>query len=574
MKKAEKIKKFFFISFLFFLIALYQIPQQTAASEFIDSLSDDEKKFLLTKKTLVSLCDYNFPPFEFMDPKTNAMNGFNVDLMNKISKMLNVRIIVMPLQWEKVIPALLNNEGDIIQGIIFTKERNDLIEFSVPFLISSRTIFFNKLNTNKIRTISDLKERKVAIQRGDVSESLINSHSDIEKIFFNNQKDGLLALQNNMVDAFIGNRYLTFYLINKLNLDNIIWTENNIHTSDYCIGLKKNDIILKNIMDKAIKKIKNSNDYDDLMKKWFTVKVENKHNVKIYFIISLILIVISFFFILTFIWVYSLRKAIRSKTEKISKTQDELILQNSRLKEANEQLKKLDSMKDNFLSNVSHELRTPLVSILGYMNLLETDKLGKLEEKQEKAVKIVRKNINKLLTMITTLLDVTKNEEYLDKNFRFEYIDLTSVVNNNIYLYSPMLEQRKIKFSFKFDEKEKFIIKSKRQFVEIIISNVITNGIKYNRDNGNLFIELTKDENWFILIVKDTGIGIESAQLGKIFEKFYQIDNKITTNSGGFGLGLYLVKKYIDIIKGKVEISSKPGEGTTFKLYFNNKEHV
>lgn len=566
----EKKKAHNFLFLLFFIF----ISHRLSSSDFYDSLTKDEKKYLETKKKIIALCDYNFPPFEFISPETKSPTGFNSELIKCISNLINIPIIITPKKWEEVIPALLNNEGDIIQGLIFTKEREETLLFSIPFIISSRTIFFNKKSSGLIKSLDDLKNKKAAVQRGDVSDSLISGRSEIEKIYYSSQKDGLLALQNNMVDAFIGNKYLALYLIKKLDLFNIDYIGQNIHTSDYCIGFQKKDAILKNIFDKALKEIKNSSEYDNLFKKWFPEKIEPKYNSKIYFLIPLILIVISFFFILTFILVFSMRKAIRGKTEKIYKTQDELILQNAKLKEANEQLKKLDTMKDNFLSNVSHELRTPLVSILGYMNLIENGKLGVLDEKQDKAIKIVRRNIDKLLTMITTLLDVIKIEQSFEKTAQIEFIDLVAVVNNNIYLYSPLLEQRKIAFSFDYNKNEKYIIKSKRQFVEIIISNVFTNAIKYNRDGGNIFIELTKNENWFILIIQDSGIGIDPANIGRVFEKFYQVENKITANSGGFGLGLYLVKKYLELLNGKVELFSKPGEGSTFKLYFDNREKI
>jgi len=171
--------------------------------------------------------------------------------------------------------------------------------------------------------------------------------------------------------------------------------------------------------------------------------------------------------------------------------------------------------------------------------------------------------------MITNLLDITKAEEFYHLSNSEEYIDIAAIISNAVTLYSPLISQRKIKINFLFNKNDKFIIKSHKHYVDIIINNIITNAIKYNIDNGKIFIELTKNEKWIILKVIDTGIGIEEMNLSKIFDKFFQIDNKITANSGGFGLGLYLVKKYLTMLKGNISVKSEYGKGSTFILDFN-----
>ncbi|MBP7653006.1 transporter substrate-binding domain-containing protein [Candidatus Dependentiae bacterium] len=572
MEKCKKIKINNFIFYFIFCCAFIPALSYNAVSKPVIEFSQEEMNYISSKQKIIVLCDYYFPPFIFEDAVTKQIKGFSVDIIKAISEKTGLEVVFKSMRWEKVIPALLNKDGDIIAGIILTPERNQILDFSTPYLFSSRNIFVQKGNPKKILTINDLKFKKIAVQKSDVCENVIKNINGANIIFTDNQKDGILYLNNKLIDAFVGNKFLGIYLIKSLKITNIDMIEGNIAASDYCIGMNKGNEVLKNIINKTLNILKMSDEYDEIYNKWFSLsEINEKMNVQYKQIILIVLLILFIFFILLVIsltWIYVLKKAIKYQTKKINLSRNELIEQNRKIIESNEQLKKLDSMKDNFVSNVSHELRTPLVSILGYVNLLEEKKLGDLSEKQIKAINIIAKNINKLLTIINSLLDITRSEEKLFKDKR-EYVDLVKMIENSIALYEPMIKSRNIKVSFDYDKSAKYVFESHMQLVEIIINNLITNAIKYNKNEGSIFIELTKNEKTIILSVKDTGIGIDKIHFPKIFDRFYQIDNKITSNSGGFGIGLYLIKKYATILKSSIELESEIGKGSEFKIIFN-----
>jgi len=550
--------------------ALDKPPQ----SEQIDGFTVEELNYLANKKELIVICDEYFPPFEYKNYLTGQVEGFNIDFFKAIAANLKLTLKIKPTRWESVIPNLLNKDCDLIAGILRTPGRLEIMDFSDPYIISVRNIFVNKNNKYQIDNINQLKNLKVAVQKGDVCENLIKSVSDVNVIFTQNQKDGLLYLENNLVDAFVGNKFVGLYLIKSLQLRNIRRLDKNMFVSDYCIGLRKNEPILKNILNKSVNRLKISQEYDRIYQKWFVPASDIYPNEKTFtgkllYIVMLGLALLVIIFAISLTWIWSLKKGIKRQTRKILEAKNEALEQHKKLAAANEQLQKLDSMKDNFISNVSHELKTPLVSILGYLNLMIERKLGDLTDRQEKATNIIFKNINKLLSIINTLLEITKSEEQMFKSNR-EYVDLTALIQNALTLYNPMIETRNIKVIFDYDKNRKFLLYTQRQLTEIIINNLVTNAIKYNKDGGSIFIELTKLEKFIILIMRDTGIGIDNEQLTKIFDRFYQIDNKITSNSGGLGLGLYLVKKYVTLLKSKIEVKSELNVGSEFKIYFYN----
>lgn len=547
---------------------LFFLPDLVYAKPLIE-FTKAELEYLDKKKEIIVLCDHYFPPFEFEDANTKKMTGFGVELVETVSKVLGIKPVFKPMRWEKAIPALLNKDGDIICGIIHTPKRLEIIDFSIPYLSTSRNIFVLKGNPLNIKKLEDLTLKKVAVQKGDVCEEIVKKNVSSSIIFTDNQKDGILYLNNKLVDAFVGNKYVGVYLMNTLKLKNISILDGNVAASDFCIGLNKDNELLKSILNKAINSLKLSSEYDNIYNKWFSLNEKKGVQFgKIIFISVLTLFIFAIIFAISLIWIFTLKKAIKHQTKKINSARNELLEQNRKIIDTNEQLKKLDTMKDNFVSNVSHELRTPLVSILGYINLLEEKKLGELNEKQLKAVGIIDKNINKLLGIINSLLDITRSEEKMFKEKR-EFVDLTQMIDNSIALYEPMTKARNISIEFLYDKTDRFLLESHKQLLEIIINNLITNAIKYNKENGSIFIELTKSENEIILSVRDTGIGIDKIHLTKIFDRFYQVDNKITSNSGGFGIGLYLIKKYSAVLKCKIELKSEFGKGSEFILTFN-----
>ena len=347
-------------------------------------------------------------------------------------------------------------------------------------------------------------------------------------------------------------------------------------TNGVYIAVNKQNEILLNILNKKIENFVNTDEYQKLITKWFVNyqfdKNKDKHIIKKLFIINAFYILILFIIIvLSLSFIIFLKNQMRKQVLLLKEKNNELELQYKKLLEQNNEFQKLNSMKDNFLSNISHELRTPLVALQGYTELLLNDKIDKLTEKQYLAVNAISASIAKLTAMINNIIENIKDENKLNKLQKMP-IDLVELIESLIKTYYSMLQNKSIKLKFEYNSSEKYIITTNDTMIYCIISNLFSNAIKYNKTDGNIFIRLTKSEKFIILTIEDTGIGIPKNEIDKIFDKFYQIDNKITTNSGGLGLGLFLVKKYCLLLGYEIKVESEVNKGSEFILKFSLTE--
>ncbi len=215
-----------------------------------------------------------------------------------------------------------------------------------------------------------------------------------------------------------------------------------------------------------------------------------------------------------------------------------------------------------FLSNISHELKTPLNVIFTAVQLLGFYEEDCNDEKQDKYLKLIKQNCYRLMKLINNLLDTTKLDSgYLKLNLiNYNIVSLIEEITLSVTSYA---ESKGINIIFDTNVEEK-IIAVDTDKIERIILNLLSNSIKFTNPGGNIFVNV-KDcgENVYIH-VKDTGVGIPSDKLESIFERFFQVDKTLKKNKEGTGIGLHLVKSFVEMHKGTVHIKSELGQGTEF----------
>ncbi|WP_434291589.1 ATP-binding protein [Clostridium botulinum] len=215
-----------------------------------------------------------------------------------------------------------------------------------------------------------------------------------------------------------------------------------------------------------------------------------------------------------------------------------------------------------FLSNISHELKTPLNVIFTAVQLLGFYEKDVDYEKQDKYLKLIKQNCYRLMKLINNLLDTTKLDSgYLKLNLvNYNIVNLIEEITLSVTSYA---ESKGINIIFDTNVEEK-IIAVDTDKIERIILNLLSNSIKFTNAGGNIFVNV-KDcgENVYIH-VKDTGVGIPSDKLESIFERFFQVDKTLKKNKEGTGIGLHLVKSFVEMHNGTVTIKSELGKGTEF----------
>ncbi|NFM46507.1 PAS domain-containing sensor histidine kinase [Clostridium botulinum] len=215
-----------------------------------------------------------------------------------------------------------------------------------------------------------------------------------------------------------------------------------------------------------------------------------------------------------------------------------------------------------FLSNISHELKTPLNVIFTAVQLLGFYEKDVDYEKQDKYLKLIKQNCYRLMKLINNLLDTTKLDSgYLKLNLvNYNIVNLIEEITLSVTSYA---ESKGINIIFDTNVEEK-IIAVDTDKIERIILNLLSNSIKFTNPGGNIFVNVKDSGEYVYIHVKDTGVGIPSDKLESIFERFFQVDKTLKKNKEGTGIGLHLVKSFVEMHKGTVHIKSKLGQGTEF----------
>lgn len=219
---------------------------------------------------------------------------------------------------------------------------------------------------------------------------------------------------------------------------------------------------------------------------------------------------------------------------------------------------KATRLREEFSSNVSHELKTPLTSISGFSELLLNDLVE--DKDKEGFYKLIYDDSKRLLSLVEDIMKISGLEHAGD--FDKEDIDLKELIAEILKGYKSLIEEKNIYVNLEGSGS----VFENRTMIWELFSNLINNGIKYNKDSGRLDIKISEDANTCKIIIKDTGIGIPQEDLARIFERFYRVDKSRSRKVGGTGLGLSIVKHVIQNIGGKIKISSELGEGTSFEI--------
>jgi len=229
----------------------------------------------------------------------------------------------------------------------------------------------------------------------------------------------------------------------------------------------------------------------------------------------------------------------------------------------------LDEVKNRFYSNVTHEFRTPLTLILEPARQL----LKELQDNsaRQKAI-IIENNSQKLLQLVNQLLDLSKLESGSMK-IEWQYGNLLEVIQP-IYDAFWMLAQKK-GIELTWNHPHNFpLISFDKDKIEKILHNLLSNALKFTPKGGEIQLTTTIFQQQLQLIIKDSGIGIEAENLGKIFQRFHQLDNTLIRKSEGTGVGLSLVKELVELLEGKITVESELQKGTTFSLVFPLKKQA
>ena len=228
------------------------------------------------------------------------------------------------------------------------------------------------------------------------------------------------------------------------------------------------------------------------------------------------------------------------------------------------ELRKLETVRNDFVANVSHELRTPLTSMVGYLDtLLESD----IEdpETRDRFLKIIKEETDRLSVLINDLLNLSKIES---QSFDLKPENFQEIVNKVVNLLTQNAENKNIELKLEIADDLPLVYMVREQIKQVII-NLLDNAIKYTPAGGKVEVKIEKEGDKVYFSVQDTGIGIPQADQERIFERFYRVDKARSRALGGTGIGLSIVRNIVKQHGSEIQVKSREGVGSEFSFYLN-----
>lgn len=263
--------------------------------------------------------------------------------------------------------------------------------------------------------------------------------------------------------------------------------------------------------------------------------------------------------VLSVIGGYVLVKSVQLEVQRKEQLQD----MTDKLAQANDQLRKLDNAKSEFISIASHQLRTPLTAIKGFVSLMLEGSYGEVPEKQREVLSKVNMSNERLITLVEDLLNLSRIESGR-MEFNFNPVDMKKVCQEIYDTFAIRAKEKGLGLELKMPEENLREVVTDRNKIREIISNLVDNALKYT-PKGGVVIKLTEDDQRMRVAVTDTGIGVPKNEIPYLFAKFSRGKDINRLNTGGTGLGLHVGKRMMEELKGMIWVESEgEGKGSTF----------
>ena len=429
----------------------------------------------------------------------------------------------------------------------------------IPLLIAINTIFIiNRYNKN---IDSALLLQSLTVSRTTyalIKNDLANNDILQKKI------DDIINRNSNFEEIYIlkpeGDN---FKVVASSNLKNV----NKIYTTTfYQRAWISNDNEGKAVDSNELKKYNENGDLIDTNKKdryWLasipmrdingskqallTMKLSSKiiddltnynRNMSIYLLIGTVFIIILFLLVAVRLWDYAILY---------------------------KKIKEVDKMKDEFISVASHELRTPVTGIRGYISMILEGSMGKTNKRITDSLKLVEDATKRLAVLIDDLLNVSRIEQGRMKIIS-KPVNIKNIIEDTIKKLKIQADEKNLSLKFITHDNNFPLINIDNDRLKQVLINLIGNAIKYTPQGSVKIITEEKDNKILELRIKDTGIGMSTDDRERLFEKFYRVQNERTKNITGTGLGLWITKRLVELMGGKIKVDSIENIGTQVTL--------
>ena len=524
--------------------------KQYIATQSVAVLSSDEQEWLKQHGAIRVGYLENDPGFSAVDPHSGKLMGVVNDYVeyasNCFEQPLEFDLVGLDSQ-EALIQAVRDDKIDMIFHVDqnpYYAEKNGLslsnTVLSLPFAAVTAQEAFNESAENTVA---------IAKENSKYKWYVTYNYPDWNIKEYNSIKDAEQAIRNGNADCFIARSGQAMDYVNDKKMHSVFLTK----TANTLFAVDKGNTILMSILNKTLKSIQTSKltgavtMYEDSLKKVTFSDFVKDNFLQVIIMFSLVFILILGMFI------HLLKKAKAAERK---------------ARESKIQAEKANAAKSAFLFNMSHDIRTPMNAIVGFTDIAMKRKPDK---EVENCLKKIRQSSEYLMTLINDVLDISRIE-----SGKLEYkpvpTDLRDMINTVLSIAKGYMENRDLNLYVSREKlKTPYVMADELRIREVLL-NIISNAVKFTKDGGTISFAAENapgnDENHIIVRyrISDTGIGMSEEFQTRIFDEFSQENGGARTSYKGAGLGMAIAKQYVDLMGGKIEVSSRKGIGSTFTV--------
>ncbi|MDR2580618.1 MAG: transporter substrate-binding domain-containing protein [Fibromonadaceae bacterium] len=522
-------------------------------------LSEEEFSFIKKNPVVPFAAENDNYPISFYNIHENKWQGICHDVLQKVEDMTGLEFAIFHDQntrWPELLRALESGEALMISELVRTSKREGRFLWSHNPLLVDNSVLISKSDFRNI-DVSEVYSVRVGVGAGLAHTELFRKWFPKHKntIEYTSSSEALKALARGEVDMVMNKYNLLLQLTHYQELPyykaNIVFNNNFKST----LGFNKDAEILRSIIDKALDLI----DTEAISGQWlrktydYRLKLAEAQRPWLFGAIGLSLIILI------------LVSALLIKNRNAEKELDRLVQKRTaELEIANKSAEIANQAKSTFLATMSHEIRTPMNSIMGFAELAQDNEVP---PQVKDYLKKITNSAKWLLYIVNDILDISKIEA--------GKIELESVPFNLEDIFSrcqsallPSIREKDLKLSIYSEPlNDKMLVSDPVRLYQVIM-NLLSNAIKFTEagtiEASSTIKNLDDSSVRIYFEVKDAGIGMSAEQIEKIFDPFTQADSSTTRNYGGTGLGLVIAKSIVELMGGKLEVESSPGNGSTF----------
>lgn len=532
----------------------------TQSQAFADGEADGADVRRLAGKTYTALAPRIWPPQYNIDNEGNPV-GFAYDVMHELSKLTGIVFEYKFLEKFSEIDAALDaGEGQLVPNSGITKNRGEKYLFTPPVEVFAVRVIV-RASTELKDANAFLRDKKVGVTSTNVGRRLIEGRDDIKMVLYSDVRTLLFELMAGNIDALVYPEPVVYGLARQIGIeDQIVAIGEPLTEISRGLRIVKSEPELAAVLSQAVELFHRSPDYERIYIKWYGAEKPYWTTERFILLLSAVVAtVVLTGVVLHYVSVVRLSRRLQAEIGERKAAEEVAVAARKAAEEANK-------AKSTFLAHMSHELRTPLNAIIGFSHVIKDQSFGRhINPKYEEYGDDINMAGQHLLAVIGDILDISKIEagetQLLEKRFS---------LNDTVRDCTQMLSAAPHSCALTFEPcRTNPIFLGEKRLIRQIILNLLSNAVKFTPQDGCIDVAVRcLDDGGASIVVKDTGVGIDTDDIPRVLEPFGQARGSVMQSHDGTGLGLSLSKMLTELHQGQFEITSTVGEGTTVSLTF------